>query len=493
LELQTLNLILPAETPAERDARVRREYWLPTQKSWIDNNSRLKLMAKCRRFGGSYAEAFATTLATGMQGNIYDAWIGSRDLLAARLFIQDCKHFARVFDIAAKDNGEVILEEGERSLRTFEMEIGERMCRALSSSPDAFAGKQGRMRLDEYALHKAPRQLYSIVQPALIRGGSLGIISTHRGTANHFNELIKEIKEKGNPKKFFFVEINIEQAVQEGLWIKIQQTLEKAGVADERLGWSDDAFLQSLRDECATQEAWQQEYMCQPCDDSAALLTWEELLAASISAEQMRLIHIPDDAPRFAGLDIGRHNHPSVYWQWALVNGLYIEEEITPMKGMDFAAQEKFFIGKVSNPRVKRAAGDATGLGMQMMENAVKACPGKVMAVTFNQRIKLEMAVKAKRKFQDRIIRINDVPKVQYELYSIKQKAGHGESIVITSEQGLTDGHADYAWAAFLGLHAADESPSYCPPPRPLPQSAGQGWWQDAKRSAARHFRGLAG
>lgn len=238
-----MNLILPAETAAQRVARVQQEYWLPTQQRWIDNNSRLKLMAKCRRFGGSYAEAFATTLATGKAGNIYDAWIGSRDLLAARLFIQDCKHFARIFNIAAQDHGEVILEEGERSLRTFEMEIGERMARALSSSPDAFAGKQGRMRLDEYALHKQPRQLYSIVQPALIRGGSLGIISTHRGTANHFNELIKEIKEKGNPKKFFYTEINIEQAVQEGLWIKIQQTLEKAGVEDERRGWSDDEFL----------------------------------------------------------------------------------------------------------------------------------------------------------------------------------------------------------------------------------------------------------
>jgi phage FluMu gp28-like protein len=461
-----MNIIAPAETPAERVARVKAEYWLPTQRRWIESNARLKLMAKCRRFGGSYAEAFATTLATGRAGNVYDAWIGSRDLLAARMFIQDCKHFARVFDIAAKDNGEVILEEGERSLRTFELQIGERLARALSSSPDAFAGKQGRMRLDEYALHKQPRQLYSIVQPALIRGGSLGIISTHRGTANHFNELIKEIKEKGNPKRFDYFEINIEAAVAEGLWIKIQQTLEAAKVDDERLGWSDDEFLQSLRDECATEEAWKQEYMCMPCDDSAALLTWEELIAASLSPEQMRLIDIPADAPRFIGMDVGRHNHPSVLWHWAHVGGLWITEQIEPLHKMDFAQQEARFIAACSSPHVRRAAVDATGLGMQLAENAVKACPGKVMPITFNQRIKLEMAVKAKRKFQDRVVRIPDTPKVQYELYSIKQKAGHGESIVITSEAGLTDGHADYAWAAFLGLHAADEDPAFCLPPK---------------------------
>jgi phage FluMu gp28-like protein len=490
-----MNLILPAETPAERDARVRREYWLPTQKKWIDNNSRLKIMAKCRRFGGSYAEAFATTLATGMQCNIYDAWIGSRDLLAARLFIQDCKHFARVFDIAAKDNGEVILEEGERSLRTFEMEIGERMCRALSSSPDAFAGKQGRMRLDEYALHKAPRQLYSIVQPALIRGGSLGIISTHRGTANHFNELIKEIKEKGNPKKFFFIEINIEQAVQEGLWIKIQQVLEKAGVADERLGWSDDEFLQSLRDECATDEAWQQEYMCQPCDDSAALLTWELILQASCTEPVLNdlLRDVPLSAPRFIGMDIGRKNHPSVIWQWVKHKGLMIEEEVTPLLNMPFAAQEKILFEKLERLPICSARIDATGLGMQLAENAVTAFPGKAQGVIFNQGVKTEMAVKALRKFQDLQVRIRDDTKRQYELYSLKQKSGSGDSIVIKEDAGLSDQHSDYAWAAFLGLLASESDGSYCPPPRPLAQSVGQGWWENAKRSASRRFRAISG
>lgn len=454
-----MNIIAPQETEAARVKRVRAAYWLPTQEKWIKNKARLKLMAKPRRFGGSYCEAYSTVEASGRKGNIYDAWVGSRDLLAARLFVNDCKHFARLFNIAAKDHGEVILDEGERSLRTFEMEIGERHIRALSSSPDAFAGKQGRMRLDEFALHKQPRQLYSIVQPALIRGGSMGIISTHRGTANFFNELVKEIKEKGNPKKFFYLEINIEDAVKEGLWIKIQQTLMDNAVEDERLGWSDDEFLQSLRDECATEEAWKQEYMCQPCDDSSALLTWEELIAASVSdADMQRLLaEVPADAPRYAGFDVGRRNHPSVYWQWVQHAGLYIAEEIEPLHNLDFAAQEQFFIERVGRRNVRRAAIDATGLGMQMAENAVKALPGKVIPVTFNQGIKLEMAVKAKRKFQDRLARIPDKPKIHYELYSIKQQAGRNESIVITSEAGLTDGHADYAWAGFLGFHAADQ------------------------------------
>lgn len=453
-----MTILPPAETEAAREKRVKAAYWLPTQQRWIDSKARFKLMAKCRRFGGSYANNFSVVLKTGRKGNIFDAWIGSRDLLAARLSINDCKFFTRVAKVAAKNAQECFIDD-DRKLKAFEIELGnERFIRGLSSSPDAFAGKQGWMTLDEFALHKEPRQLYGIVQPALTRGGSLSIISTHRGTANFFNELVKEVKEKGNPKRFDYFEVNIEQAVKEGLWIKIKQTLKDNQVDDERLPWSDDEFLQSLRSECATEEMWRQEYMCQPCDDSAALLTWEEITAATLTPAQMAAMSIPADAPRFAGMDVGRHNHPSVYWQWALVNGLYIEEEVTPLHKMDFAAQEAFFIGKVQAPNVKRAAIDATGLGMQMAENAVKACPGKVLPVTFNQHIKLEMAVKAKRKFQDRIVRLTDTAKHHYELYSIKQKAGHGDSIVITSEAGLTDGHADYAWAAFLGLHASDET-----------------------------------
>lgn len=450
--------ITAPESAAAREKRVKAAYWLPTQQRWIDSKARFKLMAKCRRFGGSYANNFSVTLKTGRKGNIFDAWIGSRDLLAARLSVNDCKFFTRMLKLAAEDARETFLDD-ERKMRAFEIELGNtRFIRALSSSPDAFAGKQGWMTLDEFALHKEPRQLYGIVQPALTRGGSLSIISTHRGTANFFNELVKEIKEKGNPKKFDFFEINIEDAVREGLWLKIKQSLIDNQVEDERLPWSDDEFLQSLRNECATEEMWKQEYMCQPCDDSAALLTWEELIAASLTQDALNALlkDIPADAPRFIGMDIGRHNHPSVVWQWVKHAGLFITESIDPLHKMDFAAQEKFLFAKAAENNVRGVCIDATGLGMQLAENAVKKFPGKASGIIFNQKSKLEMAVKAKRKFQDRVTRIPDTSKVQYELYSIKQKSGHADSIVITSEAGMLDGHADYAWAAFLGLHAAD-------------------------------------
>ncbi len=456
-----MNLLLPVETLQQRRARVRAEYFLPTQTRWIKSKARKKAMQKTRRYGGSFANAYAVTEKTSMKGNPFDSWVGSRDLLAARLSINDVKHFSRVLKQACIDRGEVILDD-ESKLRAFEVEYANgRFSRALSSSPDSFAGKQGWITLDEFALHKNPRQLYSIVQPGLMRGGGLSIISTHRGTANYFNELIKEIKEKGNPKKFELFTIHIEDAVKEGLWLKIQQGLEDAGVEDERLGWSDDEFLQSLRDECATDEMWNQEYMCIPCDDSAALLTWEEILKASCTSTEMSalLADVPLSAPRYIGMDIGRRNHPSVIWQWVKYKGLLIEEEVTPLLNMPFAEQERVLFEKLHRLPIVTARIDATGLGMQIAENAVTAYPGKVQGVIFNQGIKTEMAVKAKRKFQDLIVRISDDTKKQYELYSLKQKSGSSNQIIIKEDAGLSEKHSDYAWAAFLGLHAVDDEP----------------------------------
>jgi phage FluMu gp28-like protein len=453
-----MNILLPAETQEARKARVREAYWLPTQERWIKSKARLKLMQKTRRFGGSYCNAYAVAEKTSRKGNMFDSWVGSRDLLAARLGINDIKFFSRILNVGCVDRGEIALDD-DKKLRAFEVEFANgRFARGLSSSPDAFAGKQGWITLDEFALHKDPRQLYGIVQPGIMRGGSLSIISTHRGTGNFFNELVKEITQKGNPKRFDLFTITIEEAVKEGLWLKIQQTLEDNGVEDERLGWSDAEFLQSLRNECATDEMWLQEYMCQPCDDNSALLTWEEIINASRSEHELKslLADVPLSAPRFIGMDIGRRNHPSVIWQWVKHQGVLIEEEVTPLLNMAFASQEEELYRRMEKLPCVSCHIDATGLGMQLAENAVKKFPGRVTPVTFNTHIKVEMAVKSKRKFQDGLVRITDNTKRQYELYSIKQKAGAADSIVITSEAGMSEGHSDYAWAAFLGLHAAE-------------------------------------
>ena len=73
---------------------------------------------------------------------------------------------------------------------------------SLSSHPDALAGKRGHVKLDEFALHQDQRLLYSIAKPVTTWGGTLSIMSTHRGAATVFNQIIRDILENDNPMKW---------------------------------------------------------------------------------------------------------------------------------------------------------------------------------------------------------------------------------------------------------------------------------------------------
>ena len=67
----------------------------------------LKLMEKSRQIGISWATAYAADERTAAQGARHDQWVSSRDDLQARLFIEDCKMWAQIMHLAAKDLGEV--------------------------------------------------------------------------------------------------------------------------------------------------------------------------------------------------------------------------------------------------------------------------------------------------------------------------------------------------------------------------------------------------
>lgn len=453
MDLLTSPKTRPSKT--EREAAVRASYWLPTQQRWIESKARKKLLVKTRRFGGSWAEAYAVARNTAREGNTYDAWYGSRDMLAARLAINDIKAWCRVLKIAAEDRGEILLPDPKKDFGAFQVHVAGHDITSLSSHPDAFAGKQGRFTLDEAALHRDLRLLYSIAQPAIMRGGSMSLISTQRGRLNFFNALVDEIKHKGNPKKFELFEIDIIQAVAEGLWIKIRDALP---AEDERKNWTEDEFLQSLRDECADEEAWKQEYMCQPSDDADALLSWEDIIACTMhDVDRVALNALGPHSTnnRYVGYDVARKKHLAVIWQWVEVNGILLPERVEVMQNWKFSAQEQRLYEMIDDVRVKAVRIDATGLGMQIAERAETRHPQKCQGVMLSAGVKLDLAVQMQQRFQDRTLRVDDDRATQYDFFSVKKHISASNNILLRSEAGETDGHADRFWAAALGIEAA--------------------------------------
>ncbi len=100
----------------------------------------------------------------------------SRDDIQARLFLEDCKLWAGGIDLAARDLGELAIDEdGKHSAYVLRMSNGKRI-NSMSSNPDAQAGKRGGRILDEFALHPDQRKLWAIAYPGITWGGNMEVI-----------------------------------------------------------------------------------------------------------------------------------------------------------------------------------------------------------------------------------------------------------------------------------------------------------------------------
>src|SRR5205814_2966896 len=135
----------------------------------------------------------------------------------AKLSLENCKDWAEFLHIGAVDLGEMVFDQVNKySAYVLQFANGRRIY-SLSSNPNALAGKCGHVKIDEFALHKDQRLLYRVAQPVTTWGGTLSIISTHRGVATVFNELIRDIVENGNPMGWSLHTVPIQKAVEEGL------------------------------------------------------------------------------------------------------------------------------------------------------------------------------------------------------------------------------------------------------------------------------------
>src|SRR5690606_23466833 len=108
--------------------------------------------------GISYASSYEDVRRHSKETNRLQTWVSSRDELTARQYVRDCMPFAKILNAAAVDLGERILtdEKGNsHSVHTIDFANGQPL-HSLSSNPDAFAGRGGFVKLDEFALRKDP-------------------------------------------------------------------------------------------------------------------------------------------------------------------------------------------------------------------------------------------------------------------------------------------------------------------------------------------------
>lgn len=430
---------------------------LPYQAAWVNDNSRLKIAEKSRQIGWTWATGYGLTkrksLALDAVLSKTDAWISSRDDIQARLFLEDCKAFAAILQIGAKDLGEKVVDDKGNTAFVMAMANGLRI-HSMSSNPDAQAGKRGDRVLDEFALHPDPRKLYAIAYPGITWGGSLEIFSTHRGSGNYFNQLIREIREKGNPKGWSLHRVTLQDALDQGFLYKLQS---KLPADDPRQEMDEAEYFDFIRKGAPDEESFLQEYMCVPADDASAFIETSLVDACCTAAGEAWELEAPEDAMGkeiYGGLDVGRHHDLTSFTAVEKVAGLRPVRKRIDLKGKTFSEQEAILYPWFAACR--RVCVDATGLGMQFAERAAERF-GKyrIEAITFTGSMKEELAYPVRAAFEDKAVRIPFADEaLKSDIRAIRKEVTASGNVRFAADRGV-NGHADRFWGLALAIHAA--------------------------------------
>lgn len=211
---------------------------LPYQQRWVADESQVAACEKSRRVGLSWAEACASVLDAGFESGM-DCWYVGYNKDMAQEFIRDCAFWAKHFNIAAGEAEEVLIEDEDKDILSFQIRFasGKRIT-ALSSRPSNLRGKQGRVIIDEAAFHERLDELLKAAMALLMWGGKVRIISTHDGEENAFNGLVKDIR--AGRKPYSLHRITLDEALGEGLFRRICLKLGKPWTPEAEAAWRDE-------------------------------------------------------------------------------------------------------------------------------------------------------------------------------------------------------------------------------------------------------------
>ena len=463
---------------------ARDTFLLKYQADWVKDQALIRLMEKSRRTGISFATAYDHVRRRSLKTCTTDSWFSSRDELTAREWILYCKNFASALDKGAQDLGERVIDEKGTNAHVLQFTCGRRI-NSLAGNADAFAGKGGDWGLDEFALRKPdPAQVYAIASPTGDWGGRGDIISTHRGTANFFNQLVLEIKHKGNPKRISLHTVTLQDALDQGFLWKLQTKLAES---DPRMEMDEAAYFDFIRSRCRDQETFLQEYMCVPSDDASAFLSYDLIDGCKYKPEeqwQMTLAELRKSSdPLYLGGDIGRVRDLTVFWLNQKAGGVHLTRHIIELAKVPFEEQERRLYELLELPQLRRACIDNTGIGRQFVERAQKQFGEyRVEAVTFTPAVKEELAYPLRSAFEDRSIRVPDDEIIISDFRGVRKETTAAGNIRFVAERS-EDGHCDRFWAAALALHAGKTSDE----PAFIPVAFNRG----GKRDGARREKGV--
>lgn len=404
----------------------------PYQRKWFDDRSRFKLGKFARQTG----KTFTTTLEQvddcfeAMLKQTTSPWVilsrGERQ--AKEAMDEGVKRHAKAYGMAFTDLGEVTYDIGAVSYRALEVEFphGGKIT-ALPANPATARGFSRNAFLDEFAFHQDSVAIWRALFPIISAGWKLRVTSTPNGKSGKFYELDTAADDTWSRHV-----VDIYQAVADGLPRDIDEL--RRGIADE--------------------DAWAQEFELKYLDEASAWLSYD--LITSCEDERAGNPDGYQGGACFVGRDIGRRVDLHVIYVWEQVGDVLWERERIEQKRATFAEMDDAFDAIMRRYKVARACIDQTGMGEKVVEDAQRRYGSRVEGVLFTGPNKLIMATRGKERFEDRTVRIKQGDThLRSDLHKLRKVMSATGAPRFVAERD--DDHADRTWAAFLGIHAADE------------------------------------
>lgn len=423
---------------------------LPYQRAWATDSSRFKIGLWARQTGKSFSCACEAVLdcllSPGSMWVVLSA--GERQAIE---FMGKAQQWAKALALAIESAD---LPQDPDTFKRAEIVFGNgsRMV-ALPANPDTARGYSANVILDEFAFHADSEAIWRAIYPTItnpLRGRKkLRVVSTPNGRQNKFYDLWTKNESYARHR------VTIEDAVRDGLPIDLDEL--RAGIDSE--------------------EAWQQEYLCEFTDTAGALLPLDLINACESTAASDAPVDDADPGlPRYVGIDIGTVQDPTVCvtLERRVDGRLYVAEALA-LKGMDLSAQVALLRPRIH--RAARASLDSTGMGKQMGQDFAREFGGKFEAHDFSVAFKREIFPRLRRLFQDGAVRIPVSKTWRDDLNAMRETFTNGQPSYWAPR--TADGHSDRCTALALAVHAASNSQ---PPGRIMPFASRRGRAHEAFR-----------
>jgi phage FluMu gp28-like protein len=428
--------------------------FLPYQNEWIYDKSRLKLLQKSRRIGGTYATSYGDFREI-MEYKHHDVVAVTRDERLATEFILDVSQWGRMWNAIQPASMAI----PDRCFKTLSFEIphasGASRVLAVSSNPNAAIGKGGSLRLDEFAAHKDPELLLSLAQPIMLAGGSISILSTHRGRNSKFNQIILEAL--ADPEtEWSLHKTTIIDAIEQGL---VEQIINPKMVKLGRDPWeSRDAFLQWVK-RTYDEHTFSQEFMCIPSEEASALLKTEELEAAVKKFEDEG--HLTNGM-YYVGYDIAESLEGDFAAVCVIRTDSNHEVEIIEARyferGTPINEQIEDVVKTVKHFHARKLVPDQGGIGRHpctILEERLGE--HRVEPFVPTMQTKAEAYPKAKRYFQNGWVRMPKDDRVKDDFLSIDRIITESNNVVYQAVRSGNMGHGDMFAAFAMALTQVKE------------------------------------